>query len=83
MNTNESVTLKCDAKGASKYEWRREGGVIRDDVEGKDTNTLVINKILSSDAGEYYCVASINGHNPIESSKALVVVNNTGKYELY
>ena len=58
VNDTTSVSLTCEADGASSYNWERKNGVIPSDSTGVNTNTLTLINIQPEDPGNYRCVAT-------------------------
>lgn len=74
---NFSVSLSCQADGATSYHWERQNNSIPCDATGVNTTTLVISYVQPADAGNYRCVAT-NCFGDNFSNYATLAVN--GKY---
>ena len=79
VNDTTSVSLTCEADGASSYRWERESGDLPTDSTGVHTNTLTLINLRPEDAGNYRC-AAINGSGSSVSDYASVSIN--GKYSI-
>ena len=74
LTENQNLTLSVKATGSGlKYAWKKDGTVL----PGKDSATLVINKVKKTDAGTYTCTVS-NACSSLVSHDAKVVVNSAG-----
>ena len=71
-----SVSLTCEADGASSYNWERQNDVIPSGSVGVNTNTLTLINIQPEDAGNYRCVAA-NASGSSFSNYANLVVDGT------
>ena len=71
------ASLHCNATSSYPitYSWRRVGGSdgISSEAIGKNTSTLVIPSLLSSDEGWYQCVAAVFGAETVSQSVYLTV----------
>ena len=56
-NNATMVSLQCEARGATSYNWERRYGSIPSDATGVSTNILTIFNLQIEDAGDYRCVA--------------------------
>ena len=75
-NNFTSVSLACEADGASSYYWRRQLGSIPSSAIGVNTNSLTIANLLLKDAGYYQCIAT-NGSGSTESKYAKLTLTGT------
>ena len=69
-----SVSLSCEADGATSYYWERQNRSIPSKATGIDTATLVINYLQPDDAGNYRCIAT-NTFGSTFSRYATLVAN--------
>ena len=69
-----SVSLTCEADGATSYNWERQNGSIPSGATGVNTNTLTIINLTPEDAGNYRCVATNEGGNTSSNYASLIVV---------
>jgi len=74
VNDTTSVSLTCEADGATSYYWERQSGSIPNSAIGVNTNTLTIINIQPEDAGNYRCLAT-NASGSTESNYATLTVN--------
>ena len=74
VNNTISVSLTCEADGASSYNWDRQNNVIPSDSIGVNTNTLTLINLQPEDAGNYRCVAT-NASGSSESAYANITIN--------
>ena len=61
QNDSTSVSLTCEADGATLYNWERQSGSIPPGATGVNTNMLTLNNLQLADAGNYQCVAINEG----------------------
>ena len=45
-----------------KYSWHRIDGDVPSHSSGQNRSKLIIHRIVLSDEGSYYCIASLHGH---------------------
>ena len=76
VNDTTSVSLTCEADGASSYRWERQNDVIPSDSTGVNTTTLTLINLQPEDAGNYRCVAT-NASGSSESNYANLTINGT------
>ena len=77
VNLTQTATFTCSATGYNvRYEWRIGSGSFPNKVTGRNTNTLVIPDVRSSDDNTYTCVASTEGGS-VTSDAALTVTGMT------
>ena len=72
-----NLTLTCERLRSSSqptYQWHRSGGDIPMKSMGNGSQQLTIPRVVPSDQGEYYCVATLFGHCAV-SNQAKVVVD--------
>ena len=50
--------MKCEAEGASSYEWQTQSGKSLTSTTGWDTNILTLYNVSISDNDDYQCVAT-------------------------
>ena len=74
VNDTTSVSLTCEADGASSYNWERQNGDIPSDSIGMNTNTLTLINLQPEDAGNYRCVAT-NDSGSSASDYANIAIN--------
>ena len=77
VNDTTSVSLTCEADGASFYRWERESGNLPAGSTGVNTNTLTLINLRPEDAGNYRCVAINSSGNSLSD---YVSVSINGKY---
>ena len=67
-------TLVCEAEAfpEPQYQWMRVSGTFGENVAGVDNNVLVFTPVRFGDAGEYYCIATSNGHS-VESNTSTLI----------
>jgi len=58
VNDTTSVSLHCEADGATSYYWEKQSGVFLSSVTGVSTNSITFVNITLQDAGSYRCVAN-------------------------
>ena len=73
-NDTTSVSITCEADGASSYNWERQNGVIPSDSTGVNTNTLTLINLQPEGTGNYRCVAT-NASGSGESNYANITIN--------
>ncbi|XP_065898770.1 basement membrane-specific heparan sulfate proteoglycan core protein-like isoform X3 [Dysidea avara] len=73
-NENESLSLTCEAEGATSYCWKKKGGSIPSGATGVDSNTLTLVNVKPMDTGSYRCVVG-NKSDSNFSDYATVTVN--------
>ena len=65
VDDSTSVSLTCEADGATSYNWERQSGSIPSGASGVNTTTLTIINLTPEDAGNYRCVATnASGSSP-------------------
>ena len=74
VNDTTSVSLTCEADGASSYNWERQNGVIPSDSTGVNTTTLTLVNLQPEDAGNYRCVAT-NDSGSSASNYSTIIIN--------
>jgi len=74
VDDTTSVSLTCEADGATSYNWERESGSIPSGATRVNTNTLTIINLTPEDAGNYRCVAT-NDSGSSESNYATLTIN--------
>lgn len=57
-NVTETVNITCIAAGYVNYRWITESGLLSSKAIGKNSNTLVIPNVTSSDEDKYTCVVT-------------------------
>lgn len=57
-NTSTMVQLKCEAEGATEYEWQTQSGKSLTGVTGSDTKVLTLHNLSLADEDEYRCMAT-------------------------
>ena len=57
-NTYTTIQLKCEAVGASSYEWQTRSGKSLTGVTGWKTSVLTLYNVSISDNDDYQCVAT-------------------------
>ena len=57
-NTSTMVQLKCEAEGASGYEWQTQSGKLLTGVTGQNTKVLTLYNLSMVDNDEYQCKAT-------------------------
>ena len=79
VDLTETATFKCSAIGHNvQYQWSIGSGSFPSKVTGKNTNTLVIPDVRSSDDNTYTCTISNDGGNVTSDPVQLTV---TGMYK--
>ena len=73
VNDTTSVSLTCEADGATSYNWERQSGSVPSGATGVNTNVLTFFNITPEDAGNYRCVAT-NASGSIDSNYAALSV---------
>jgi len=73
VNDTTSVSLACEADGATSYIWERQSGSIASGATGVNTNILTFINLTPEDAGNYRCVAT-NASGSIESDYGALTV---------
>jgi len=51
-----SVSLTCEAEGATSYHWERQDSNVPYSATGMDSNTLTLVNLTPAHAGNYRCV---------------------------
>ena len=77
-NSTTMVSLRCEANGATSYNWERQSGSIPSRATWINTNTLTIINLQIKDAGYYRCVA-INNNGQRYSKYCRIIINGTNK----
>ena len=57
QNDTTSVSLTCEADGATSYAWERQSGSIPSGATGVNSSLLTLNNVQLEDAGNYRCAA--------------------------
>jgi len=70
------VSLQCEARGATSYNWERQYGSIPSGATGINTNILTIFNLQIEDAGDYRCVAT-NDKGQRFSKYSRISINGT------
>jgi len=73
-NENESLSLTCEAKGATTYYWERQDGSIPAGSTGQDNKTLTLVNVKPMDTGSYRCIVGNKCDNNF-SDYATITVN--------
>ena len=73
VNDTTSVSLTCEADGATSYNWERQSGSVPSGATGVNTNVLTFINITPEDAGNYQCVAT-NASGSVDSNYAVLSV---------
>ena len=73
-----NVTFTCSASDVNRvtysYSWHRNNGNISSNrSRGQNTNTLTITRVIPSDEGMYYCIATNDGGSTSSRSASLIV----------
>jgi len=74
VDDSTSVSLTCEADGATSYNWERQSGSIPSGATGVNTSTLTVINLTPEDVGNYRCVA-INASGSSQSNYAILTVN--------
>ena len=82
VNDTTSVSITCEADGASSYNWERQNGDIPSDSIGMNTNTLTLINLQPEDSGNYRCMAN-NTSGSIASNYATFNINGENVQRLY
>ena len=77
-------TLVCEAEAfpEPQYQWVRVSGTFDENVAEVDNNVLVFTPVRFGDAGEYYCIATSNGHSVESNTSTLTGISFTHNYLL-
>ena len=71
-----SVSLSCEADGATSYKWERHGRNFPSGTKAVNTDTLTIINLTPEDAGNYRCVAT-NASGSSTSDYAQLNINGS------
>ena len=79
VNLTQTATFTCSATGYNvHYQWRRGSGRFPNHrVSGRNTDTLTITDVRSSDDNTYTCVASNEGGSAPSNAAQLTVTGMT------
>ena len=78
INLTETASIKCSAIGYNvRYQWLIESGSFPSKVIGKNSDTLVISNVRSSDKNTYTCLATSWSGCVSSSTVQLIVTGMT------
>jgi len=72
-NDPTSVSLSCEADGATSYKWERQNGNIPSGAIVVNTSTFTIINLLLKDAGNYRCVATNASGSSVSTYASLFI----------
>ena len=81
VDLTQTVTFTCSATGCNvNYQWTIGSGSFPSKVTGRNTNTLVIPDVRSSDDNTYTCTISNDGGSVTSNPAKLTVTGMTIEY---
>jgi len=70
---DQHVTLSCEVVRETKLQWYKveeNDNLVK--LSGESKDQLTFEKISKSNSGKYFCKASIDGQNPIDSDEVTI-----------